>query len=339
VFENVFREIFEGSKVHGKNVNESKYFESLLHICSSQLLKMIKIHKSVLNVDKELIDIFRDISYSIEDSMLFCKWRNVITECKEIFTQILTDQGFCFTFNLLKYQEVFSEDKIHKDFDYVQERNSSWTLNSGYTNDDLNSFPWPIISQQFDALRIILMTTDTDADYVCQGSLQGFKVYFHQPNEFPKTFGKHVFVPLEQEATIGVEATMAIASADLLRYKPELRECYQSHEKKLKFFRTYTKQNCEIESMADFALKNCSCVRFSMPREKHSKLCGIQQLDCLTSAERHWLSTTTGRNVKNSKCLPSCTEINYEVKQLSMTNFEYEALFDSYSYDLSDIPG
>lgn len=338
VFENVFREIFEGSKVHGMTKYESKYFESLLHVCSSNLLKMIKLKKTVLDTDRELVKTLRNISYSVKDSMLFCKWRNIIVECDKIFTEILTDQGFCYTFNILDYQEVFHE-KLNKDFSYDQESNSSWTLNGGYTSNDLNLYPWPIISQEFDALRVVLMTIDQDTDYVCQGSLQGFKIYFHLPNEFPKTFGKHVFVPLEQEAKITVVPTMTKTSADLMRFKPELRECYQPQEKKLEFFKIYTEQNCEIENMAKFVLKNCSCVRFSMPREIHTKICSVQQLNCLTSAERHWISMTNEESAKNSKCLPSCTEIDYEVQRFSLTGFDYEALFDSYSYDLSDIPG
>lgn len=338
VFENAFRELFEGSKVHGSAERESKYFESLLHICSPQLLKLIKLEKSVLDVDSALVETLRNISYRLSDSMLFCKWRNEITECEKLFTQILTDQGFCYTFNVLDFRDVF-HDNLHSDFEYNQNKNTSWTLKDGYKSDKFDAYPWPIISQQFDALRVILMTTDTDTDYVCQGSLQGFKIYFHQPNEFPRTFGKNVFIPLEQEATITVTPIMTKTSTSLLKFKPELRECYQNHEKKLNFFKTYTKHNCEIESLTEYVGEKCDCVRFSMPRKNGSKICSVHMLECLSEAERDWMSLANVEKAKNSTCLASCTEIDYEVEKLTLTTFDYEALFDSYSYDLSDIPG
>jgi acid-sensing ion channel, other len=338
VFENVFRELFEGFKTHGSMTKEAKYFESLLHICNPQLLKLIKVNESVVNVDEELVKIIRSISYNVTDSMLFCKWRNVIIECEKLFTEILTDQGVCYMFNALDFKDVF-RDKIHSDFEFVQTKNSSWTLQDGYKHDDLNSYPWPIVSQSYDALRVILMTTDTDTDFVCQGSLQGFKVYFHLPNEFPKTFSKNVFIPLEQEATITIVPKSIRTSSPLMHYKPHLRKCYQNHEKQLKFFRTYTKHSCEIESLAEFVFKKCNCVRFSMPRLNDSKLCTLHQLNCLTEAERDFISKVSEENFKNTKCLQSCTQINYEVEKLTLTSFDYVALFDSYSYDLSDIPG
>lgn len=341
VFENVFREIFEGKKVHGDALEESKYFESLLHVCNSQLLPVLKINQSVLQSDEEIIEVLRKISYSVSDSMLFCKWRKKIVDCTELFTEILTDQGFCYTFNLLNQSEIFKQDQIQKDFEFSERPSASWSLQDGYTSNDLDVYPWPIISQQFDALRIILKATDTDTDFICQGSLQGFKIFFHSPDEFPNTIGKHLFVPLEQDATLTMKATTTKASADLLKFKPNIRGCYRSDEKKLKFFKSYTKQNCEIENLNKFILKNCNCTKFSMPREKLTKICKVDQLECSSTCERNWMTMQIGENSSDllDNCLPCCTEIDYEVEQQTLTTFDFESLFDSYSYDLTDIPG
>jgi acid-sensing ion channel, other len=340
VFENVFRELFEGSRIHGAALEESKYFETMLHICNPQLLDMITINQSVLHVDKELTEILRSFSYAVNDSMMFCKWRNVIEECENLFTEILTDQGICYSFNILDYSDIVKENVMHNDFRFNTRPKSSWTLKNGYKSNDLTAYPWPVISQQYDALRVLLMTTDTDTDYVCQGSLQGFKIYFHQPNEFPKTFSQHVFVPIEQEAVITVKAVKTTSALNLLDYEPHLRGCYQTDEKKLKFYQDYTKNNCEVECLTEFVLRTCGCVKFSMPRENVTKLCGLKQIECTARAERHWISMMNDDIKEDFKCecLDSCTEIEYQ-PQLSLSSFDYEALFDSYSYDLSEYPG
>lgn len=338
-FENVYRELFEKSKVHGEAAVESKYFESLLHVCDPQLLRGVKLNNSMLNADQELVAILRQISYSTDDSMMFCKWRSAIKGCKDLFTTILTDQGFCQTFNILDFEKV-AKDRIKDDFAYSQKKNSSWGLQDGYKTNNLSAYPWPIISQQHDALRILLKTTDTDTDYICHGSNQGFKIFFHTPNEFPNTYGKHVFVPLEQEMIVKMRATMTKTSKDLMKYTPKIRECYQDHEKPLRFFRTYTKNNCEIECLTEFVYKSCGCVKFSMPRENRSKICSIHKIECISTAERNFMSQTQEDETdgSNCNCLPSCTEIKYE-SQTSMVAFHYEKLFDSYSFDMRKYRG
>ena len=42
------------------------------------------------------------------------------------------------------------------------------------------------------------------------------------------------------------------------------RKCYLNNEKDLKFFKHYTKNNCEQECLAEETLKACGCVQFYM---------------------------------------------------------------------------
>jgi acid-sensing ion channel, other len=175
-------------------------------------------------------------------------------------------------------------------------------------------------------------------DFVCRGPNQGFKIYWTMPGEVPNSMSKSMFIPAEQDITILMKPSMTEASKKLLKFTPELRLCFLDHERSLKFFKTYTINSCNSECLANFTLGTCDCVKFSMPRDNATKVCNATKLTCTLEAERAWLSG--GNEDRNSECncLPGCTEIHYEA-ELRQTNFDYERMFKSFGYDLSDNHG
>lgn len=210
----------------------------------------------------------------------------------------------------------------------------------GYKTDDLSAYPWSVISHQFDGLRIMLKTTDTDLDFLCRGQNQGFEIFWNMPGEVPNSLSRSLFIPLERDVTVSMKASAVNASSSLLKYSPQLRQCYLDGEKFLIFFKTYTKSNCEFECLANFTLKICNCVKFSMLRDKFTSVCNATKLKCVLEAERSWLSLTdeTSESALKCNCLPACLEISYEA-QMFQTDFETQKIFKSYGYDLSDQPG
>lgn len=69
-------------------------------------------------------------------------------------------------------------------------------------------------------------------------------------------------------------------------------------------------------------IERCNCVKFSMPREPDTKICGQKDISCYDSAEdllmmaelTQSLETRTGENKRGKtlcNCLPSCTSIKY----------------------------
>lgn len=210
----------------------------------------------------------------------------------------------------------------------------NWSLSGGYK--DSSSYPWSIISHQYDGLRIILKITDTDMDFVCRGPDQGFNIYWNLPCEVPNQLSRFIFIPIEQDVKMSMKAAMTERSSNLLKYSPEIRQCFLSDERTLNFFKVYTKSNCVIECLTNFTLSTCDCVKFSMPRGSNTKVCNATKLRCVLGAERKFLSIEKGNDQCN--CLPSCTEITYEA-QLFQTNYDFARMFKSYGYDLSDKPG
>lgn len=114
-------------------------------------------------------------------------------------------------------------------------------------------------------LSIDLQLFEKDFEYICRGSVQGFKILLHHPEDVPQV-SKHFFhVPLGQEVLVSIQPEMITTKKGLNKYKPNVRGCYLEWERKLKFFQKYTQRNCELECLANFTYQNCSCVKFSMP--------------------------------------------------------------------------
>lgn len=107
-FESNYRRYFEDGEVHGDSYIESKYFEYLLHVCDPQLLNNFNLNVSLLTNGSELVPHLRNILTDLDYSLMFCKWRDNYVDCSDIFNEIITDQGICFSFNMLHHQELFN---------------------------------------------------------------------------------------------------------------------------------------------------------------------------------------------------------------------------------------
>lgn len=340
-FRETYKHYWEHFKLHGVSDENAARFEAMLHICDPELSFKIQLNESKVSEGHAIVRTLQEISYSVDDSMLFCKLRNTMRNCTSLFNKIITDKGVCYSFNMLSYNEIFNSDILPKDFDsFHHSKNSSWSLDDGYETDDLNAYPFPVVSQGYDALRIILKTTDIDLDYVCHGSNQGFKVYFHLPGDIPTSQEKNLFLPIKQDATISMTAKTTKISDSLKGYKPHERKCYLTDERPLQFFKLYSKTACNLECFANYTLKTCGCVKFSMPRKNSSRICDHTQINCTMNAKRNMMLSYNMEKPGELECgcLPSCTEINYNLGSFQ-TEFDYKKLFESYSYDVSDMPG
>lgn len=339
-FRETYKNYWQQFRLYGVSDIDADRFQSLLQICDPELTVNLQLNESDISSGHNVVRLLKEMSYSIDDSMVFCKYRSVLMDCSSLFTEVITSEGICFSFNMMNHKEIF-KDIIAKDFDsYHHDKNASWTLDDGYDNDDLKAYPYPVVSQRYDALRIILKTTDVDLDYICQGSSQGFKVFLHPPSELPAVTGNHLFLPIKHDTTVALTAKVTKVSEKLAAYKPSQRKCYLANEKPLKFFKFYTRTACHLEFLANYTMKACGCVKFSAPRENSSRICDFSQVHCLMRAKRTMMLLYNHGKIGEDEfgCLPSCTEISYNMETFQ-TDFDYKKLFASYTYDLSDMPG
>lgn len=107
-----------------------------------------------------------------------------------------------------------------------------------------------------------------------------------------------------------------VADGDLIKFSPEKRHCLFQGEKMLRFFKIYSKKNCEMECLSNYTKKMCDCVPFYSIRDKSSRICWRKsEYNCWTDIEYSYfysqLNITDGCN-----CLSTCNSIKYNVEYI-----------------------
>ncbi|XP_063709864.1 pickpocket protein 28 [Culicoides brevitarsis] len=342
-------------RIHGNETltdDEKFKLEIIAQTCDAHLLVNAGIGNATITSD--CIDQLLDMAPQFNETLFHCKYQNLADTCDTLFAPIITEDGVCYTFNALSGQEIYRKEAMADDFMYyepIKESNKSWTLEKGYTAESSTNFsvyPFRVLAAGARAgLFVLLSLYDNELDYLCRGPVQGFKVLLHTPGEQPRV-SKHYFrVPTLQEVIVTVKPQMIQTSDNLLNYSPERRQCYFNHERQLKYFQIYTQSNCELECLANHTLSECGCVKFSMPRDKETPICGAAQIECYNKAEDDILkkeineglltSTDAARGNTQCNCLPACTSIQYDV-ETSQARFNWEDLFKAYKNPLDEFP-
>jgi amiloride-sensitive sodium channel len=167
------------------------------------------------------------------------------------------------------------------------------------------------------------VTSRDDEDAACRGPDQGFRVFYHMPNEIPGFWHRSMYVQTAKANSLVMKATQLRTSEDLRRYDVKQRRCYLDGEKNLQFFSSYTKSHCDLECMTNYTLKSCGCVRFYMPHNDSTPVCNITRLECASSAENEWLEQSEDykHDSMPCKCYPACAQVKYEVEMFSEVDF------------------
>ena len=283
------------------------------------------------------IDFVREIKkLSILPNEIFssCGMGENSIHCSKIFSTVLTDDGICFTSNMLNFQDLFAEN-VDKSIKFPRHRRSSanWTLQDGYKTFDSETYPMRILGSGIQAgLSIYLIANKTDIEYRCRGYSQGFKIALHLPNEVPRFSKQFTKIAFNRQVLINLVPEVVITSDVLKSYKPDVRKCYFDGEKSLKYFKSYTKSNCDLECLTNFTQLTCGCVMFGMPFDNNTEICSFESKDCSSLSESFWLNKKlnhylekelfrdkqmlNGSNISSTdcNCLPSCSSIVYKAE-------------------------
>ncbi|XP_015838363.2 pickpocket protein 28-like [Tribolium castaneum] len=288
----------------------------------------------------EFFDLIDDVKpkFNIQD----CRYMGWDKNCKELFTPILTDQGVCYTFNMLDRSEIFSEEVVHfRDYHHMGHLSHQWSMSNGYAHDaNIHTYPRrALYPGALKGLTFSILTKKEDLDYACT-SMQGYRVLLHTPIRVPRPSQQFFQLPLDQRVVGAIHPIMITTSESVKKFRPEKRECYFQTDRKLKYFKIYSSLNCRFECLTNYTLDVCGCVSFFMPRENGTKICGTASNDCLTFAEavlqvthhRSQLNQTQHGESDDSdvdcNCLPICDDLTYEV-DISQSNWDWKKQKDA----------
>lgn len=170
-------------------------------------------------------------------------------------------------------------------------------------------------------LTIILQRNHTDPS-IWESCLEKALI-IHPSNVLPSSYISSNFRLIEYGKTYDVTITPKITRSDedLKKIDYDKRKCYFDDERNLKYFKTYSQKNCELECLSNFTYMMCDCVSWFMIRDSSMKICAERRIDrtivsCSLKSEQYAFDSEIFQfNVKKiCRCYPSCNEHSYHVK-------------------------
>ena len=214
--------------------------EALFQVCDSHLFKYINL--SSTTPPREYIKLLKDMAVPLDEMFFACLWRYDFMDCSKLYTEVITEEGICYTFNMLDGQELFKTDVIDSDFESWNHNSSStnWTLEKGYETNSItlrfikhlhifknlllepDTYPKRILSTGVKAgLVAVFLLKKKNFDYICRGPVQGFKIILHTPGDIPRTSKQFFRAPINQDVILSVKPQMMITDKELDDYAPE----------------------------------------------------------------------------------------------------------------------
>lgn len=169
--------------------------------------------------------------------------------------------------------------------------------------------------------------------------VKGFKLAFHLPCEISQ-FNKNYFrFPLQKSINVIIRPSL-LKTENLGSHSSRVRQCFMDGEKKLMIFKTYTKNNCEMECLVNYTRESCDCVPSSLPRLFSDKICNnLEKKTCFANAKKDLMTEKILGSLEPLRlnpgettcdCLSECTSIHYD-GEISQDDIRFFGTIDAFN--------
>lgn len=134
----------------------------------------------------------------------------------------------------------------------------------------------------------------TEGQDVCKH----WSLMIHSPHELASSYSDIELCEFQFGTDLDIFVTPEIIVTDpaLRSIDPRQRNCYFDGEKKLKFFKVYSRRNCQMECEAEYYLtvKELACTPFFMVRDDDTPICELrhdvylQAIDYFYNRNEEW---------------------------------------------------
>ncbi|CAD7087308.1 unnamed protein product [Hermetia illucens] len=232
---------------------------------------------------------------------------------------LLTDEGQCCTFNAVdvKYMFFRGSDEITLSNWTAEGEAVDWTPEKGYGQKKSfqdyakKVFPRPALGTGAHLGLSLVLNASLEEYFCSSGSSAGFKMMMHSPIETPKITNYGYLLSAGMESRIAINLEVQSAEPSIRSVEMKYRNCLFASESQLKFYRTYSKSNCELECELQRVLAICGCIPYYLPRMSDNvTICGLKDLNCTKNVQIA-SDNLMNMDVKCSLCPQACCSVNY----------------------------
>ncbi|KFB52627.1 AGAP010967-PA-like protein [Anopheles sinensis] len=314
------------TNVTNENIGKVK---AIIHHCSG-IYKNSKNFIFKLNhiPEPSLVEFLKNVSLDRRNVLTLCGSTSD-NKCTNYMQVSLTDEGVCYSFNMVSQDEIFRADVLHGEYKHLER----WDEDGKGTEADVpveQVRPTKLLrvagSGLDAAIGFNMVHYPLKIDTSCVRG-RGYKVLLHESNAYPDLAKRHIRLPVSHSLTIAVKPNIMLTSPELTKYSAIKRQCYFEHERPLRYFRRYNQDNCELECLTNYTEKECGCVHFSMPHTNETRVCTLPEAHCPSNARAHLFirkqtKNTTEDYLQLCDCLPSCTSVRYDLQITQNANDE-----------------
>ncbi|XP_072382227.1 pickpocket protein 28-like [Diabrotica undecimpunctata] len=315
----IVHRVWDEKNLTKTETENAQYMSLLCDIDDDDFLDYFTYNKT-FNAEK-FFDTITYLKPTRREQFFFCLYMGESIECNDFFIPIITDEGVCYTFNMLDRKDIFKDNVVHYDDYHKIDFNSTWSVEDGYPkNSGQDVYPRrALLAGADNALQLFITQNINDTDYLCLSEAEGYSVQLHTPYSIPQMKKMYFSVPLDSSTTAQITPNLMTTSAEVKSYRIKDRQCYFSDERYLKYFKIYSPENCRIECLTNYTMDHCGCVNFYMPRDNNTAICGNGNIKCMQKAEKLQreaeLDYILGMEPeKGCNCMPLCTQLSYDAE-------------------------
>ncbi|XP_035704838.1 pickpocket protein 28 [Folsomia candida] len=268
---------------------------------------------------------------SCGDMIPLCLWEGKklnMGSCEEIFKPVITDMGFCCTFNsvprqyLLRNESIFLSSAISEEdvrfweaFNLDNLLETDHHTNKGYRK----HVKFQKKAGQTSGLSF-LVNTDANEYFCANHDSFGFRVHAHSLVEVSHVAEFGVAIAPNSELFLSLQAEVTKSEKAIRDMNVERRKCYYSDEHRLDSFTFYTASNCLDQCLSEEIAKGCNCIRFDLALKFSSvefenvTYCEGPAFKCAKLVMGN--VSKVGTEIICPHCKPTCNKIEY-IAQLS----------------------